>query len=277
MQQWVQQRRVRIRSVSTWVNPADLFTKQLAIRRVSLLLGLMKVVTYQGEQHFRCGQEELYQELSRQEKRMTLKEAFQILRAESATICMPEVKRIARVMSLFTLPAVTLGQGSDESLKKQEAADADWSMWVFGMCFALSFFHSMYLIFSCVAWSFQKCRSKRVSNVQDETIVNEDDRMQTSAGSDHGGALFTEQGDVRPLDVGQPIRVYITRTGGFYHRRNCKWIAGRQVSELSEQEAQKSGRGQCRTCFGRTVAVDSSSSNAARPRSGRGRGSQLGK
>ena len=64
---------MRIRSVSTWVNPADLFTKQLAICRVSLLLGLMKVVTYQGEQHFRCGQEELYQELSRQEKRMTLK------------------------------------------------------------------------------------------------------------------------------------------------------------------------------------------------------------
>ena len=61
---------------------------------------------------------------------MTLKEAFQILRAESAAICMPEVKRIARVMSLFTLPAVTLGQGSDDSLKKQEAADADWSMWV---------------------------------------------------------------------------------------------------------------------------------------------------
>ena len=38
VQQWVQQRRVRIRSVSTWVNPTDLFTKQLAIRRVALLL-----------------------------------------------------------------------------------------------------------------------------------------------------------------------------------------------------------------------------------------------
>ena len=144
------------------------------------------------------------------------------------------------------------------------------------MCFALSIFHSMYLIFSFVVWSFQKCRSKRVSNVQDETTVDENDRMQTSAGSDHGGSLVTEQGDARPLDAGQPIRVYITRTGGFYHCRNCKWIAGRQVSELSEQEAQKSGRGQCRTCFGRAVDVDSSS-NAARPRSGRGRGSQLGK
>ena len=54
VQQWAQQRQVRIRSVSAWVNPADLFTKQLAIRRVALLLA------YQGEQHFRCGQEELY-------------------------------------------------------------------------------------------------------------------------------------------------------------------------------------------------------------------------
>ena len=44
--------------------------------------------------------------------------------------------------------------------------------------------------------------------------------------------------------------VYITRSGAFYHALSCRWIQGRQATEVELSNAIQRGFAQCRTCRG---------------------------
>ena len=145
-QSWVQQQRVLIKSVGTLVNPADLCTKTLSMKRVQFLLGLMKTVRFADGQIERVGREEMYEEMAKQDKKLTFKEALSILRVENAAIMMPEVKRIARVITFLTTPTVAMGAGEGNF------TDGNMRRHVYVVCGILYFLYSCIRVHCCIGF-----------------------------------------------------------------------------------------------------------------------------
>ena len=258
VQSWVQQRRVLIKSVCTLVNPADLCTKALSMKHVQFLLGLMKTVRFADGQIERVGREEMYEEMAKQDKKLTFKEALSILRVENAAIMMPEVKRIARVISFLTTPTVAMGAEEVHftSGNMRDRGDGIF-MWFVVFCIFFTVVSMTISMCALLYWVYQKIASKRIiivemcdssSDEKDEKKEKEDEpeiplpqpKMQYLYPKVH----FLER------SAGQQLgyeTVFVTRTGGFYHKIHCKWLCNREAWEVSIEETERRGKGRCRT------------------------------
>ena len=49
---------------------------------------------------------------------------------------------------------------------------------------------------------------------------------------------------------GSELVVYVTKHGAFFHKKGCKWIAGRETRTLLKSFAETHGKAACRNCFG---------------------------
>ena len=259
VQSWVQQRRVLIKSVGTLVNPADLCTKALSMKRVQFLLGLMKTIRFADGQIERVGREEMYKEMAKQDKTLTFKEALSILRVENA-IMMPEVKRIARVITFLTTPTVAMGT-EEVHFTSGNMRDHGDGIFMWFVVFCIFTVVSMTIsMCALLCWVYQKIASKKIIIVEmfDSSSDEKDEKKEKE---DEPGIplpqpkmqYFYPKVHFLERNAGQQLgyeTVFVTRTGGFYHKIHCKWLWNQEAWEVSIEEAERRGKGRCRTCFG---------------------------
>ena len=239
VQSWVQQRRVLIKSVGTLVNPADLCTK------VQFLLGLMKTVRFADGQIERVGREEMYEEMAKQDKKLTFKEALSILRVNNAAIMMPEVKRIARVITFLTTPTVAIGAGEGNFAVDNMREHGD-GMFMWFVVFCIFFAVTSMTISMCALlyWIYQKIASRKIIITEMCDSSSDEKEKQKEKEDEPEIQIPLPQPKMQYLypkvhflerNAGQQLgyeTVFVTRTGGFYHKVHCKWLCNREAWEV---------------------------------------------
>ena len=272
VQSWVQQRRVFIKSVGTLVNPADLCTKALSMKRVQFLLGLMKTVRFADGQIERVGREEMYEEMAKQDKKLTFKEALSILRVNNAAIMMPEVKRIARVITFLTTPTIATcaGEGNFAVDNMREHGDGMF-MWFVVFCIFFTVTSMTISMCALLYWIYQKIASRKIIVAEMCDSSSDEKEKQKEKEDEPEVQIPLPQPKMQYLypkvhflerNAGQQLgdeTVFVTRTGGFYYKVHCKWLCNREAWEVSIEEAERRGKGRCRTCFGWSSSIGTGS------------------
>ena len=144
-QQLLQEGKLKVHAVNTLVNPSDLMTKSLTVKRTKFLMGFLKCV--HQDTLTRYGEDEFLEELAKADRKMNLQDALRILRVHNARVQMPEVKRILQVFMCMTMPVTSAGEEQQCSADKQ-SHDVPWhgmavavvGCIIFGICVCGMFF-----------------------------------------------------------------------------------------------------------------------------------------
>ena len=152
-QELAKQRRVRITAVHTLLNVADVFTKALPVKRIHMLMGVMHF--FWNESGEQVGFDELMEEIYKQDRKMSFKEALQILRTEQSRVKMSDVKRVAKVLLVLTnVPGV---DASEQLVPEITEQSSTWYIAI-SILVVFSFFTGLYIVYRCALnwWDEQR-------------------------------------------------------------------------------------------------------------------------
>ena len=126
--------------MSAFVNPSDLMTKSLTVKRTKFLMGFLKCV--HQDTLTRYGEDEFLEELAKADRKMNLQDALKILRVRNARVQMPEVKRILQVFMCMTTPVTSAGEYLDEGQQcsaDKQSRDISWHGMAVAVVVCISF------------------------------------------------------------------------------------------------------------------------------------------
>ena len=143
-QQLNKQNRVRIAAVSTLVNPADLFTKQLSSQRMDLLMCIMRFIDLNTQQ--RVGEDTLYLEVERQATKVSIKEALKVMRvrAKHFSIAAKQGERMAQAAGMMFFPI-----GADAS-KEEDLVQSVQNLQWWNVVYICAIFICLFILIFCL-------------------------------------------------------------------------------------------------------------------------------
>ena len=167
------------------------------------------------------------------------------------------------------------GVGSEKQEDRGEHGDEEFDsfMCLFAFCFFVTCLNAVFAMYWIISRVWPACGKQRQGE-EVRSACTSGSSTDRSAGSSGASAGSSGGRGLRPLDQDPNLpsytdefpnvhfiyldrseempweTVYITRTGGFYHQLECKWLKGRQVVEVFLPEALEKRLGRCRTCHG---------------------------
>ena len=143
-QQINKQNRVRIAAVSTLVNPADLFTKQLSSQRMDLLMCIMRFIDLNTQQ--RVGEDTLYLEVERQATKVSIKEALKVMRvrAKHFSTAAKQGERMAQAAGMMFFPI-----GADAS-KEEDLVQSVQNLQWWNVVYMCAIFVCLFILIFCL-------------------------------------------------------------------------------------------------------------------------------
>ena len=131
-QQMVKQRRLSVLAVGTLVNPADVFTKQLGVARVMMLLYLMRVV--EMHRYKRMGEFEFWQATQQQAGKLSVRDALKILQVH-----VPQAANMTGAKQIVRAACVMLSATSADGADIETCVNAadGVSLWTVCMMFGI--------------------------------------------------------------------------------------------------------------------------------------------
>ena len=106
-----------------------------------------------------------------------------------------------------------------------------------------------------IAWCRRCEQSKALQKTtileSEESDVNSEQIQKVQSACSSGSRAETVLRESSNAAVsGSELTVYVTKHGAFFHKKGCKWIAGRETKTLLKSFAETHGKAACRNCFG---------------------------